>query len=193
MRDLIRKFFPRLFFRLFYLSRPPWDSGITPPELEELIRDHPPGRAIDLGCGTGTNAITLAQHGWQVRGIDFVPKAINKGLRKAEQAKVQVDLKVGDVTNPKFFEGNYDLILDIGCYHTLSEEQRTAYRENLSRHLAEDGTYLLYTFVSEDLQSGRVASRDLQAFNRILTLTRRENGFDHGKQTSAWLWYRKPN
>jgi cyclopropane fatty-acyl-phospholipid synthase-like methyltransferase len=191
MAIFIRKIFPRLFFRLFYLSNPPWDSGITPPELEEFIATHPPGRAIDLGCGTGTNAITLAGHGWQVRGVDFVPKAIRKGQRKARQTGLQVDLQIGDVTDNRFFEGEYDLILDIGCFHTLSAEQRRSYRENLSRHLAADGTYLLYAFIAEDSGSSRVSSQDLAAFEEILTLSRREDGFDHGVRTSAWFWYRK--
>jgi SAM-dependent methyltransferase len=191
MRAFIRQIFPRLFFRLFYLSKPPWDSGITPPELEEFIANHPPGRAIDLGCGTGTNAITLAGHGWQVRGVDFVPKAIRKGLRKASQAGVQVDLQVGDVTDSQFFEGKYDLILDIGCFHALSAAQRNSYRENLSRHLADAGTYLLYAFIGEEQGSSRVTPQDLAAFKDILTLSRRQDGFDRGVRTSAWLWYRK--
>ena len=136
MRSIIRKFFPRLFFRLFYMGTPPWDSGITPPELEEFIQNHPPGRVIDLGCGTGTNVITLAHHGWQVSGVDFVPKAIHHARRKARLSGVDADFHVGDVTDPKFFHGDYDLILDIGCYHVLTPEQRQKYRDNLRQHLA---------------------------------------------------------
>src|SRR5689334_21905005 len=49
----------RLSFNLWYFRNPPWDSGISPPELLEFIQTHPAGKAIDLGCGTGTNVITL--------------------------------------------------------------------------------------------------------------------------------------
>ncbi len=66
----------RLEFDLWYLFRPPWDSGISPPELFEFMAGHAPGRAIDLGCGTGTNVVTLATHGWQVIGLDFSPRAV---------------------------------------------------------------------------------------------------------------------
>lgn len=193
MRTHFRKIFPRLFFQLFYLSKPPWDSGITPPELVEFIQNHPPGRAIDLGCGTGTNVIALAQYGWQVRGVDFVPKAIRKGKSKARSAGAAVDLHVGDVTDPKFFEGEYDLILDIGCYHALSNEQRQAYRENLSNHLAPQGTYLLYSFTAEDEDSDRFTPKDLVAFEEIFDLDRREDNVDGTGPTSSWFWFkRKP-
>src|ERR1700694_3122552 len=71
---------PRLFFRMTYLlGWKPWDSGMPPPELVEWVegsRALPPGRALDIGCGTGTNARYLLDHKWQVTGVDFVPRAV---------------------------------------------------------------------------------------------------------------------
>ena len=69
--------FRRLAFNIWYFRKPPWDSGISPPELLEFIRTRPAGKAIDLGCGTGTNVITLAKAGWQVTGVDFALRAIH--------------------------------------------------------------------------------------------------------------------
>ena len=74
-------FLRRISFLFWYFSRPPWDSGLTPPELFAFLNDHPAGRAIDLGCGTGTNIITLARLGWQVTGLDFIPKAIEQARK----------------------------------------------------------------------------------------------------------------
>jgi len=82
----------RINFNLWYFRRPPWDRGISPPELFDFISKHPAGRAIDLGCGTATNVITLAQNGWQVTGIDFAPRGDPD--RKTQNEKMQVWLPI---------------------------------------------------------------------------------------------------
>ncbi len=64
----------------YWRGRTPWDTQITPPEVMEFLSGTPPGKALDLGCGTGTNAITLARHGWQVTGVDFIPKVAGASL-----------------------------------------------------------------------------------------------------------------
>ncbi|TFG49883.1 MAG: class I SAM-dependent methyltransferase, partial [Anaerolineales bacterium] len=97
----------KLFFMLRYLlNDPPWDTGITPPEVYQFLEENSPGRALDLGCGTGTNVITLAEHGWQVTGIDYVPKAIRIARQKARRKGYQSEVKflVGDVLAPGVFQ-----------------------------------------------------------------------------------------
>ena len=98
-------------YALWYFQRPPWDSGITPPELLEFLKDRPVGRAIDMGCGTGTNLIHLALQGWQVTGIDFVPLAIHQARKKARQAGIKADFQIGDVTRLESIAGPYDLTI----------------------------------------------------------------------------------
>lgn len=66
-------------------GKPPWDSGITPPELVALVEGPDalaPGRALELGCGTGTNAVYLARHGWQVAAVDLVDRAVRQARRR---------------------------------------------------------------------------------------------------------------
>src|SRR6267378_7272369 len=91
-----------VFFRAAYLfGFKPWDTGVPPPELVSVVEGEDrfaPGIAIDLGCGTGTNSIYLAQHGWDATGIDFVPRAIKAARRKAAAAGVSPRFMVGDVT-----------------------------------------------------------------------------------------------
>jgi len=139
----------RLEFELMYLlGRTPWDSGSSPPELLAYLEGHPPGRAVDLGCGTGTNAITLAQRGWQVLGIDIAALALARARRKATHAGVQVELRRGDVTLLDL-GGPLDLALDLGCFHTLNRSKWPAYARNLSGALKPGGTLLLYTFLGD--------------------------------------------
>src|SRR5207245_443504 len=81
----------RLFFELAYLfGIKPWDSGVPPPELVELIEGPDalkPGRAIDLGCGTGTNCKYRLEHGWDVAGVDYDPPALRAAERTAPGTK----------------------------------------------------------------------------------------------------------
>lgn len=180
----------RIFFNLWYYRKPPWDTNISPPELMEFIHAHPPGKALDLGCGTGTNVITLAENGWQVTGIDFAWKAIQTSRRKIRQAGLSANLYVDDVTRMAGVEGPFDLILDIGCYHSLPSTARPAYREKITQCLASGGTYLLYAFFRQsDSEPRGISENDLKAFSEILTLSERKDGSERGQRLSTWLKY----
>jgi SAM-dependent methyltransferase len=178
------------FHTWYQRSQPPWDTGITPPELIDFVANHPPGRALDLGCGTGTNVIYLAQHGWQATGVDFAWSAIRAARRKAQQVGVKVDLRVADVTRLRGIRGPFDLILDIGCFHNVPAAGRAAYRANLERLLAPSGTYLLYVHLKADADPGRhgVVEAELQALANRLQLRSRQDGFERD-HPSAWLTF----
>ena len=182
----------QLRFILRYLRRPPWDSGIVPPELNEYMHSHPPGRAIDLGCGTGTNVVTLAQHGWQVTGVDFVPRAISLAKRKLKESDHIADLRVGDVTELSNIHSPFDLALDIGCFHGV--DNKPAYLRELDRLLAPGGDWLMYGFFKPDpLQPGPgLAAPDLDLIHaRGLTLLSRTDGVDKRERLSAWFLFQK--
>jgi SAM-dependent methyltransferase len=140
----------RLFFSVLYWlpRRPRWDTGVTPPELERFAAGVPPGRALDLGCGTGTNVVYLAHHGWEVVGVDFVGRAIARARRRAREAGVtgRCSFFVADVTRLDFLEGPFDLALDIGCLHSLPVTSRGAYARGVARVVRPGGAYLLYAF-----------------------------------------------
>ncbi len=137
------------FWNLMYLFRPPWDTGRPQPALVEWMERtrSRPGRALDLGCGTGTNAIYLARQGFQVTGVDIARLAIAKARRKAQEAGVDVRFLVADVTDLPPDLGTFDLALDVGCFHSLSQEDRARYVASLQRVLAPGGVYLLYAFL----------------------------------------------
>ena len=180
----------KLFFHLMYWRKPPWDTGISPPELVAFIESHSPGRALDLGCGTGTNVITLSRAGWETVGVDFVGKAIRKARQKARQAGIQASFYVDDVTRLEKIKDRFDLILDIGCFHSLPSDRRQAYLKNLERLLSPNGTYLLYAFLKENEQEQRgLGAVDLQALNKRFSLMERQDGSERGLRPSAWFEY----
>ncbi len=185
--------FSKLFFRLAYLGRPIWDTGVSPPELMDFINTSTPGRALDLGCGTGTNAITLAQRGWQVTGVDFTPQAIRRARRKVIKNHVAVELLHEDVLNLPLEIGKFDLILDLGCFHSQPAARRRKYILKINQLLADTGTYLLYTFIkNEQEESGPgITEADIRFIDENLCIVDRKDGTERGFRPSAWLTIKK--
>ena len=184
-------FLRRLTFNLWYFRKPSWDSGITPPELIQFIQSHPAGRAIDLGCGTGTNLIALAKTGWQVTGIDFAARAIQIARRKLKKQNIIATLLVGDVTKFKV-DSQFELALDIGCFHGV--ENKADYLTQLDRILAPNGFWLMYGFFKPDphLSGPGLVQPDLDMISaRAFTLLSRRDGFDKRERSSAWFLYQK--
>lgn len=184
-----------LYFRLLYLREPPWDTQVSPPELLEFIAQHPAGRALDLGCGTGTNVITLAKHGWLATGVDYVGRALQQAKEKAFKAGVAVDFLVDDVAKLEKVSGVFDLILDIGCFHSLDNNEKRAYVHNLERLTIPGSFCLIYGFFQEvDGKGPGLRESDLIEFKTRFDQIKREEGVDRSKRPSVWLTYkRKPS
>ncbi len=183
----------KLFFNLAYLQKPVWDTGISPPELLDFIDNHNPGRALDLGCGTGTNAITLAKHGWDVTAVDFVKRAINLARQNAQQYGVKVDLRVENVTRLESITGKFDLILDMGCFHSLPPSTRQAYILKIDQLITDSGTFLLYLFMKSvpDWPGPGASDADIRFITQNLNLVQRKDGTERGERPSAWLTLHK--
>ena len=180
----------------YLLGRPPWDTEVTPPEVVELIegRGLAPGRALDLGCGTGTNSIYLARHGWEVVGVDFSILAIRRARRKARRARVDCQFYRGDVTDLVFLADPFDLALDIGCLHSLPPEGWGRYAAEVARLVRPGGLYLLYTFTPRPDRpiSRGVAPEEVRSlFAPAFAVEREEGGEDPSGPRSAWYWLRK--
>jgi SAM-dependent methyltransferase len=183
----------KLFFELSYLGDPRWDTGVSPPELLRFIAEHPPGRALDLGCGTGTNLITLAQADWEATGVDFSRLAVRYARRKARRAGVDVTVRRDDVSRLGKVSGTFDLVLDMGCFHSLADVHLDGYAQGVERYLARDGTYLLFVYFREPGAGPPGTTEDLleKSFSR-LDLAHREEGRERDARGAAWLWFRKP-
>lgn len=186
--------FRRLLFHYWYFGQPPWDTGISPPELLEFIETHKPGRAIDIGCGTGTNVITLARAGWRVTGVDFAPRAISLAKRKVKAARIDAELKVADATKLDGISGPFDLVFDLGCFHGIPTAFQPKYLEQLERILAPNGFFLLYTFVKPDAaHSGPgLVEEDINRISARLTPISRRDGTDTARgHSSSWFLFQK--
>lgn len=178
--------FRRIFYNFSYFRHPPWDTGIVPPELVDFVTAKPPGKALDLGCGTGTNSLYLAAHGWDVTAIDFARRAISQARKKAAAVNAQVNWRLGDVTNLDDLNCCFDLILDIGCFHSLTPQQKERYIQNIERLLAPAGTFLLYGFIRTPPATIGIDSNDFSRLQEQLRIIHQKLGSDH-QRSSCWL------
>ena len=155
------------FFRAAYLvGFKPWDSGVPPPELVAVVEGSDallPQKALDLGCGTGTNSIYMARHGWDVTGIDFVPRAVTIAKRKAAEAQVSPRLMVGDVTRltELGIGTDYSLLLDLGCFHSIPDAGRDAYVRGVTALARAGAILLIFGFVRGNGRASRIGPRGL--------------------------------
>ena len=112
--------------------------------LVDQVKRLTPGRALDIGCGTGGNAMWLAKQGWQVTAVDYSAVAIEKGKRIAADRGANVEFVVADASQYQP-QGHYDLIT---CFYIqLFPKERANMLTRMSKALAPGGTFL---FVSHD-------------------------------------------
>jgi ubiquinone/menaquinone biosynthesis C-methylase UbiE len=145
-----------MLFRLFYrLGFTPWDGHPLPKSLRNLVEGDgntpplTPSNALDLGCGTGDNSIYLAQHGWQVTGVDFVPKALEKARAKAATRHATVKFVEADVTrlSTQGVGTGFELIVDNGCIHGMSDDDRDAYVREVTAVASPEARLLIVAFI----------------------------------------------
>jgi ubiquinone/menaquinone biosynthesis C-methylase UbiE len=152
-----------------------------------------PGRALDLGCGTGTNAIYLARHGWTVVGVDYALLAIRQARRRARREGVDCCFHRADVTNMPFLPQPFTFALDIGCLHSVAPERRATYAAEIRRLVLPGGLYVLYSFFPCDgaLRRGITPQDVRRLFVPSFAIERQEGGEDPNGPSSAWYWLRR--
>ncbi len=181
----------RLAFELRYrVGRPRWDTRVTPPELRAYVEGEGTlaGRALDIGCGTGTNVLYLAGHGWHAVGVDFAPHAVSIARRRAddEQLTARAQFIVADVARLPDLGGPFDLALDIGCLHSIPRERRGDYARGLIARLAPGAVYLLYAFCPPE-RFGMDRDAVVSLFSPALRL---ESFVEGSGRPSAWYRFR---
>jgi SAM-dependent methyltransferase len=137
---------------------PAWDIGRPADELQRLVKEGGVRkcRAVDLGCGSGTDAIFLASQGFEVTGIDISPTALGQAEEKARNAGVSVRWVLADVTSPPRV-GPFDFIYDRGCYHNVRDQNLEAYLDTLHR-FSHEGTKVLLLSARREAQASAASS-----------------------------------
>ena len=120
-----------------------WDTKRPSSELQRLVESGQikPCRAVEIGCGTGNDAIYLASQGFDVTAIDISPTALNIAERKAMKAGVKVQWMLADILQPPILEG-FDFAYDRGCYHEIRQHDAEAYVAAV-RQLTHDASKIL--------------------------------------------------
>jgi SAM-dependent methyltransferase len=181
-----------------------WDTGISPPELLAAITGPtalPPVIALDIGCGTGTNSIALAERGWRVTGVDFVQDAIDQAVAKAEQVQDAIRQAGGsvrflraDVTTlgAPAAEDKATLLLDIGCLNSIPLPLRPAYARVAADYAAPGALFLLYAHMPNPDAPGPLGCTPEEVtalFGASFVITHQEIGEDAASGTgSFWTW-----
>jgi ubiquinone/menaquinone biosynthesis C-methylase UbiE len=119
----------------------PWDTGHPSTELIRTVKEEgiPPGRALELGCGTGTNSIWLAQQGFDMTAVDVSPLALEQARRKAVAAGVRIHFLEADVLNPPPLGEPFPFFFDRGCYHVVRRIDVEKFQSTLER-ICQPGT-----------------------------------------------------
>jgi len=189
---MFQRFQHWLRFNWMYLGSPPWDTGVSPPELTAFIAAHPAGRALDLGCGTGTNLVSLSRAGWEVVGVDFALKATEAAKKKLKSAGLSGRVIQGDVTRIDLQGSSFDLVLDIGCFHGLPAASRERYIQNLPVLLANGGTFLIYLHLMHAAGRVGITEDEIAVIGQCLQPVSRVDSLDRFGRQASWLTFQKP-
>lgn len=143
---------PRSIADLAYrLGLGPQPSDVPDHRLVELVEGPnrlTPGRALDLGCGTGRNAIYLARHGWETTGVEMAGYAVELAGRTAAAEAVTVRFIQGDVTRLSDLDigTGFTLFMDGGCYHMIPAGRRDAYAQSVTGVAAPGARLIMVGF-----------------------------------------------
>jgi SAM-dependent methyltransferase len=188
---------PPDFFEQFYRQgTPPWDIGRPQPEVVRLAEEGElVGDVLDVGCGTGENALYLAGLGKVVLGVDASPLAIERARAKAASRGLAADFLVADALDLARIRRRFETVLDCGLFHVFGPEDRRRYAHSLCEVLSPGSTLHLLCFSDEEPPGPgphRIAQADIrEAFRSLLVLTRiRAGRFEsvaHEGGARAWV------
>ena len=154
-RAAFESFWDRAYRDGSYLEH--WEAPEVPPELAALVAsgDLPAGAtALDVGCGSGLEAVFLARAGLRVIGVDSSRPGLELARERARAAGVELELRPGSALALPVESASIDLVLDRGCLHGIDREDRPAYATEIARVLRPGGRILLRGAREDDEDQG---------------------------------------
>lgn len=139
-------------FESMYQGQAPWDIPGPQPafvgleEAGEVV-----GSVLDAGCGTGENALYFASRGHEVWGIDYVPVAVERAMKKAQERGLGVHFQVADALQLGMLARRFDTVTDSGLFHTFDDEERSLYVAGLAQVVRPGGKYHMLCFSDKEL------------------------------------------
>jgi SAM-dependent methyltransferase len=143
-------------FQSAYAQKAPWDTGEPQPAIQGAAGSIV-GSVLDVGCGTGDNALFFAARGNAVTGCDYLEQPIAVAKRKAAERGLPAMFLVKDALKLEEWNERFDNAIDSGLFHVFSDEDRVRYVRGLRTVLKPGGRFLLLCF--SDQTPGTVGPR----------------------------------
>lgn len=131
----------------------PWDTGRPDSNFTSTVIERPVRvcKALEIGCGTGINALWLARQGFTVVATDISETAIQVAKEKASEAGARCEFVAADFLNGDIAGAPFEFAFDRGCFHSFdSDEERKRFAENVAHHLGKRGLWLNLSGSADD-------------------------------------------
>ena len=130
---------------------PPWEIGRPQSWVVELFDQEAfEGDVLDVGCGTGENALYLSSKGLSVIGVDFSRTAIELAQEKAEQRRLKPLFRVGNALKLSLLKRTFDTAIDSALFHVFTDKERLLYAESLASILRPKGVAYVVCFSEKE-------------------------------------------
>jgi SAM-dependent methyltransferase len=123
------------------------------------------GAVLDVGCGTGENALHVASLGLSVLGVDVAETALAIAREKAAERGIEVEFVAADAFHLERLRRRFATVLDCGLFHTFDGDERPGYAASLASVTEHDGTLYVLCFSDEGPDTGPhpISQKDLRA------------------------------
>jgi ubiquinone/menaquinone biosynthesis C-methylase UbiE len=168
-----------------------WTDNRIPKQVKTLLETVKPSNFLELGCGLGYFTEFVENYGVKATGLDFSPIAIERAQKRISKNARKPTLVVGDVTNLQFEDKKYDCILDIGCFHSLDEDDEKKYIIEAHRVLKLNGTLLIWSLNKSFVGNVLINSKHIGNLIKGRFILDKTEFTRRRLASSNWYWLKK--